>query len=36
MRENQHFGKIAVLVGAEQDGQGRTAEGPGAVYAEIG
>jgi crotonyl-CoA carboxylase/reductase len=36
MRENQHFGKIAILVGADEEGQGKTAEGPGAIYAEIG
>jgi crotonyl-CoA carboxylase/reductase len=36
MRENQHLGKIAILVGATEEGQGKTAEGPGAIYAEIG
>jgi crotonyl-CoA carboxylase/reductase len=36
MRDNQHFGKIAILVGAEDCGQGKTAEGPGAIYAEVG
>jgi crotonyl-CoA carboxylase/reductase len=36
MRENQHLGKIAILVGAEREGQGRTADGPGAIYAEVG
>jgi crotonyl-CoA carboxylase/reductase len=36
MRENQHLGKIAILVGADKAGQGKTAEGPGAVYAEVG
>ena len=36
MRENKHFGKIAILVGAEREGLGKTAEGPGAVYAEAG
>ena len=29
MRENKHLGKIAILVGAESEGQGKTAEGPG-------
>ena len=29
MRDNQHLGKIAILVGAEQEGAGKTAEGPG-------
>jgi crotonyl-CoA carboxylase/reductase len=36
MRENRHAGKIAILVGAESEGEGKTAEGPGAIYAEIG
>jgi crotonyl-CoA carboxylase/reductase len=36
MRDNQHFGKIAILVGAESTGLGRTADGPGAIYAEVG
>jgi len=36
MYENKHSGKIAVLVGATEPGQGRTAEGPGAIYAEVG
>ncbi|MGE5636261.1 MAG: zinc-binding dehydrogenase, partial [Nocardioidaceae bacterium] len=36
MRENQHLGKIAILVGAEREGLGKTAEGPGAIYAEVG
>jgi crotonyl-CoA carboxylase/reductase len=36
MRDNQHLGKIAVLVGATEEGQGRTAEGPGAIRAEVG
>jgi crotonyl-CoA carboxylase/reductase len=36
MRENQHLGKIAILVGAHKEGQGKTADGPGAVYAEVG
>ncbi len=36
MHENRHAGKIAVLVGATQEGQGRTAEGPGAIHAEVG
>jgi crotonyl-CoA carboxylase/reductase len=36
MRDNKHFGKIAILVGAEKEGLGRTAEGPGAIYAEVG
>jgi crotonyl-CoA carboxylase/reductase len=36
MKENKHLGKIAILVGAEKEGEGKTAEGPGAIYAEVG
>jgi crotonyl-CoA carboxylase/reductase len=36
MRENKHQGKIAILVGAEKEGLGKTAEGPGAIRAEVG
>ena len=36
LRENRHLGKIAILVGATDEGQGRTAEGPGAIRAEVG
>src|SRR4051812_4945791 len=36
MRENKHQGKIAILVGADEEGQGKTAEGPGAIRAEVG
>jgi crotonyl-CoA carboxylase/reductase len=36
MHENKHFGKIAILVGAEREGEGKTAEGPGAIRAEVG
>jgi crotonyl-CoA carboxylase/reductase len=36
MHENKHLGKIAILVGATEEGQGRTAEGPGAIRAEVG
>ena len=36
MKENKHLGKIAILVGAEETGQGKTADGPGAIYAEVG
>jgi crotonyl-CoA carboxylase/reductase len=36
MRENQHLGKIAILVGAESEGLGKTAKGPGAIHAEAG
>jgi crotonyl-CoA carboxylase/reductase len=36
MHENKHAGKIAILVGATDVGQGKTAEGPGAIRAEVG
>jgi crotonyl-CoA carboxylase/reductase len=36
MHENKHAGKIAILVGAAEAGQGRTAEGPPAIVAEVG
>jgi crotonyl-CoA carboxylase/reductase len=36
MRENKHLGKIAILVGAETEGLGKEAEGPGAIIAEVG
>ena len=36
MRENKHHGKIAILVGADKEGLGKTAEGPGAISAEVG
>jgi crotonyl-CoA carboxylase/reductase len=36
MHENKHLGKIAILVGAEAEGQGKTADGPGAIRAEVG
>jgi crotonyl-CoA carboxylase/reductase len=36
LRDNKHLGKIAILVGADEEGQGRTAEGPGAIRAEVG
>jgi crotonyl-CoA carboxylase/reductase len=36
MLENKHLGKIAILVGATEEGQGKTAEGPGAIHAEVG
>ncbi|HEX8101178.1 MAG TPA: crotonyl-CoA carboxylase/reductase [Solirubrobacteraceae bacterium] len=36
MRDNKHAGKIAILVGATEEGQGRTVEGPGAIRAEVG
>jgi crotonyl-CoA carboxylase/reductase len=36
LRDNTHLGKIAILVGAGAEGQGRTADGPGAIRAEVG
>jgi crotonyl-CoA carboxylase/reductase len=36
MKDNQHAGKISILVGAEKEGLGKTADGPGAIYAEVG
>jgi crotonyl-CoA carboxylase/reductase len=36
LRDNKHLGKIAILVGATEEGQGRTAEGPAAIRAEVG
>ncbi len=36
MLENKHLGKISILVGAESEGQGKTADGPGAIHAEVG
>ncbi len=36
MYKNEHLGKIAILVGAEAEGQGKTADGPGAIRAEVG
>ena len=36
MRENKHLGKIAILTGAPEEGLGKTADGPGAIRAEVG
>ena len=36
MLENKHLGKISILVGAGDEGQGKTADGPGAIRAEVG
>jgi crotonyl-CoA carboxylase/reductase len=36
MLDNLHLGKIAILVGAEAEGLGKTADGPGAIRAEVG
>jgi crotonyl-CoA carboxylase/reductase len=36
MKDNKHLGKIAILVGANEEGHGKTQDGPGAIYAEVG
>jgi crotonyl-CoA carboxylase/reductase len=36
LRDNKHLGKIAILVGATEENQGKTAEGLGAIRAEVG
>jgi crotonyl-CoA carboxylase/reductase len=36
LHENKHLGKISILVGAEDEGEGKAEEGPGAVRAEVG
>ena len=36
LHENKHLGKIAILVGATEENQGKTADGPGAIRAEVG
>jgi crotonyl-CoA carboxylase/reductase len=36
MKDNKHLGKIAILVGATEEGQGKTEDGPGAIRAEVG
>src|SRR5205807_7326797 len=36
MKDNKHLGKIAILVGAAEEGQGKTVDGPGAIHAEVG
>jgi crotonyl-CoA carboxylase/reductase len=36
LRDNRHLGKIAILVGATEEGHGATDDGPGAIRAEVG
>jgi crotonyl-CoA carboxylase/reductase len=36
LHENQHLGKIAILVGATDEKQGQHEDGPGAIRAEVG
>ncbi len=36
MRDNQHLGKISIMVGSDDADAGKTGEGEGAIYAEVG
>ncbi len=36
LHENKHLGKISIMVGATDAEQGKQAEGPGAIWAEVG
>jgi crotonyl-CoA carboxylase/reductase len=36
LHENKHLGKISILVGAEDEKEGKNEEGPGAIRAEVG
>jgi crotonyl-CoA carboxylase/reductase len=36
MHENKHSGKITIRVGANDDHEGKTAPGDGAIWAEVG
>ena len=36
LHENKHLGKIAILVGATSEEEGKVEEGPGAIRAEVG
>jgi crotonyl-CoA carboxylase/reductase len=36
LHENKHLGKISIMVGVTDEDQGRQAEGPGAIRAEVG
>ena len=36
LHENKHFGKITIMVGATDEKEGKTAEGEGAIWAEVG
>jgi crotonyl-CoA carboxylase/reductase len=36
LHENKHLGKISILVGATDADQGKHADGPGAIWAEVG
>ncbi|HEX6585626.1 MAG TPA: crotonyl-CoA carboxylase/reductase, partial [Solirubrobacterales bacterium] len=36
LHENKHLGKISILVGASDEEEGKTEDGPGAIRAEVG
>jgi crotonyl-CoA carboxylase/reductase len=36
LHENKHLGKISIMVGATDEEQGKSAEGPGAIRVEVG
>jgi crotonyl-CoA carboxylase/reductase len=36
LHENKHLGKISIMVGATEADEGKHAEGPGAIWAEVG
>jgi len=36
MKDNMHLGKFSIFVGATEEGQGKTVDGPGAIRAEVG
>ncbi len=36
LHENKHLGKISIMVGATDEDQGKAADGPGAIRAEVG
>jgi crotonyl-CoA carboxylase/reductase len=36
LRDNKHLGKISILVGATDENEGKTEDGPGAIRAEVG
>jgi crotonyl-CoA carboxylase/reductase len=36
MHENKHLGKTSILVGAENEDEGKNEDGPGAIRAEVG
>ena len=36
LKENKHLGKIAIMVGATDEEEGKTEDGPGAIRAEVG